>query len=175
MNEKLNAVKRYAELLGQRAFKCGSQRFLEDDLEARSLFNSCHEFRVEAMKSWYDGWDKANIAAPLPPMLDQAADAAKADRVNEPAWARGHSSVVPCASVHCRHYDLAGGVKCEEQVRREQAYPSDNHCGTCGWENGRAWHYDYRLQRRVWSPSKHVCNCKGVQRERHIKRGSCDI
>jgi hypothetical protein len=26
---------------------------------------------------------------------------------------------VPCHSIHCRHYDLAHGQKCEEQVRRE--------------------------------------------------------
>jgi hypothetical protein len=27
----------------------------------------------------------------------------------------------PCHSIHCRHYDLAHGQKCEVQVRRELA------------------------------------------------------
>ena len=28
---------------------------------------------------------------------------------------------LPCHSIHCRHYDLAHGQKCIEQVRREAA------------------------------------------------------
>lgn len=27
-------------------------------------------------------------------------------------------------------------------------------CGTHGWANGRAWHHDYKLDRKVWTPAR---------------------
>jgi hypothetical protein len=71
---------------------------------------------------------------------DIATGAARFYPYNE---ATGESAtVVPCASIHCRHWDLAGGVKCVVQVERERLREQLvirgvlNPCAWCDKANG---------------------------------------
>jgi hypothetical protein len=52
----------------------------------------------------------------------------------------------------------------------------DKLCGTHGWQDGRAWHHDYKTGRKVWSPrlgTSLACRA-GCGREASEATGYCE-